>query len=158
MSDYTQNLGVNSQSAALLHTLQRHRDILQDYSHEFNKTKANILAYRDREDLLGAVHRDIDAYKNSSRQDLYLKEHDHLRNSDRLVDEQISIALATKENMKGQKNALTSITQKMTALANRFPLINGLIQRINLRKKRDSIIISLVISACVILLLLYALH
>lgn len=60
MSDYTQNLGVNSQSAALLHTLQRHRDILQDYSHEFHKTKANILAYRDREDLLGAVHRDIE--------------------------------------------------------------------------------------------------
>ena len=29
MSDYTQSLSVNSQSAALLHTLQRHRDILQ---------------------------------------------------------------------------------------------------------------------------------
>ena len=29
MSDYTNGLGGNSHSAALLHTLQRHRDILQ---------------------------------------------------------------------------------------------------------------------------------
>lgn len=59
MSDYTQNLSVNSQSAALLHTLQRHRDILQDYSHEFQKTKANILATKERGELLGNIRRDI---------------------------------------------------------------------------------------------------
>ena len=60
MSDYMQNLSVNSQSAALLHTLQRHRDILQDYSHEFQKTKANIITYKEREELLGSVRRDIE--------------------------------------------------------------------------------------------------
>ena len=59
MSDYTQNISMSSPSAALLHTLQRHRDILQDYSHEFHKTKANISAIREREDLLGSVRRDI---------------------------------------------------------------------------------------------------
>ena len=60
MADYRQNLGGNAQSSALLHTLQRHRDILQDYSHEFLKTKANITSYREREDLLGSVRRDIE--------------------------------------------------------------------------------------------------
>jgi len=59
MAEYTQSISSASPSAALLHTLKRHRDILQDYSQEFQKTKANINAIREREDLLGSVHRDI---------------------------------------------------------------------------------------------------
>ena len=75
----------------------------QDYSHEFRKTKSNIHAHREREDLLGSVRRDIEwvsligcftimwltmhcysAYKSSSgvnnrRTDMYLKENEHLR-------------------------------------------------------------------------------
>ena len=54
------NSAVSSSNAALLHTLQRHRDILQDYSHEFQKTRSNIVAQREREDLLGSVRRDIE--------------------------------------------------------------------------------------------------
>lgn len=74
---------MTSPSSALLHTLQRHRDILQDYSQEFLKTKANITACREREELLGSVKRDIDAYKSSSglnrRSEIYLKENEHIR-------------------------------------------------------------------------------
>ena len=29
-------------NAAMLHTLQRHRDIFQDFQHEYNKVKSNI--------------------------------------------------------------------------------------------------------------------
>lgn len=52
--------GMNSGSAALLHTMQRHREILQDYSNEFRKTKSNIQQYRQREDLMGGVRRDME--------------------------------------------------------------------------------------------------
>ncbi|KAL8198998.1 UNVERIFIED_CONTAM: hypothetical protein K2H54_031493 [Gekko kuhli] len=40
----------------------------------------------------------------------------------------------------------------------RFPAVNSLIQRINLRKRRDSLILGGVIGICTILLLLYAFH
>ncbi|XP_041348639.1 Golgi SNAP receptor complex member 1-like isoform X2 [Gigantopelta aegis] len=160
MVEYTQTVSMNS--PALLHTLQRHRDILQDYTHEFQKTEANIAFLREREDLLGSVHRDINSYKNSSglnrRTDLYLKENDHIRSSERMIDDQISIAIATKENLQSQKSMLGTISQKMNSLGNRFPLINSLMQRINIRKRRDSIILGLVIAVCVILLILYAFH
>ena len=92
-------------SAALQHTLQRHRDILHDYTTEFQKTKSHLQSKKEREDLLGSVRRDIEwdllivgllllmeltyfviyfsAYKNDSgrnrRTDLYLKENEHLR-------------------------------------------------------------------------------
>ncbi|XP_064856395.1 Golgi SNAP receptor complex member 1-like isoform X3 [Oncorhynchus nerka] len=94
MAEYTSTPGVTSLNAALMHTLQRHRDILQDYTHEFHKTKANFLAIREREDLLGSVRKDIETYKsgsgvNNRRTELFLKEHEHLRNSDRLMDDTI---------------------------------------------------------------------
>uniref|UniRef100_A0AAA9SBX6 Golgi SNAP receptor complex member 1 n=1 Tax=Bos taurus TaxID=9913 RepID=A0AAA9SBX6_BOVIN len=94
MAEYTSSAGVPSLNAALMHTLQRHRDILQDYTHEFHKTKANFVAIRERENLMGSVRKDIESYKsgsgvNNRRTELFLKEHDHLRNSDRLIEETI---------------------------------------------------------------------
>uniref|UniRef100_A0A3P8ZNE2 Golgi SNAP receptor complex member 1 n=2 Tax=Esox lucius TaxID=8010 RepID=A0A3P8ZNE2_ESOLU len=163
MAEYTSTPAVTSLNAALMHTLQRHRDILQDYTHEFHKTKANFLAIREREDLLGSVRKDIETYKsgsgvNNRRTELFLKEHEHLRNSDRLMDDTISIAMATKENMTSQRGLLKSIQSRVNTLANRFPAINNLIQRINLRKRRDSLILGGVIGICTVLLLLYAFH
>eukprot|EP00064_Thunnus_orientalis_P012051 superscaffoldBa00001802_g12085 len=84
MAEYTNTPGASSHNAALMHTLQRHRDILQDYTHEFHKTKSNFFSLREREDLLGSVHRDIESYKsgsgvNNRRTELFLKEHEHLR-------------------------------------------------------------------------------
>ncbi|KAI2656268.1 Golgi SNAP receptor complex member 1 [Labeo rohita] len=84
MAEYTSTPGVTSLNAALMHTLQRHRDILQDYTHEFHKTKSNFMAIREREDLLGSVRKDIETYKsgsgvNNRRTELFLKEHEHLR-------------------------------------------------------------------------------
>uniref|UniRef100_A0A8C7FC80 Golgi SNAP receptor complex member 1 n=1 Tax=Oncorhynchus kisutch TaxID=8019 RepID=A0A8C7FC80_ONCKI len=153
MAEYTSTPGVTSLNAALMHTLQRHRDILQDYTHEFHKTKANFLAIREREDLLGSVRKDIETYKsgsgvNNRRTELFLKEHEHLRN----------IAMATKENMTSQRGLLKSIQSRVNTLANRFPAINNLVQRLNLRKRRDSLILGGVIGVCTILLLLYAFH
>ncbi|KAI9538538.1 Golgi SNAP receptor complex member 1 [Dissostichus eleginoides] len=172
MAEYTNAPGSTSLNAALMHTLQRHRDILQDYTHEFHKTKGNFLAIREREDLLGSVRKDIETYKsgsgvNNRRTELFLKEHEHLRNSDRLMDDTISIAMATKENMTSQRGFLKSIQSRVNTLAivcrtkkkkahNRLEA-EGLV-RINLRKRRDSLILGTVIGVCTILLLLYAFH
>ncbi|KAG0410476.1 hypothetical protein HPB47_012399, partial [Ixodes persulcatus] len=152
--------------ATVVHTLQRHRDILQDYAREFQKTRANVQAQRQRDLLLGSVRKDIESYKNSSslsrRSDGFLKEHEHLRN----------IAMRTKDELMSQRNALKAIQTKMTTLAirvgefvhilndddDRFPMINSLVQRINLRKRRDSIILGLLIGTCTVLLLLYITH
>lgn len=146
---------------AVQHTLQRHREILQDYTQEFRKTQDNYRARREREDLLRSVRKDIDSFKSSSgglnrRMDMYLKESEHVRNSDRLIDEQISIALDTREHLVSQRHTFKKFQTRMHDLSNRFPMISSLVQRINFRKRRDSIILGLVISVCVILLLMYA--
>ncbi|KAK6640674.1 hypothetical protein RUM44_012371 [Polyplax serrata] len=151
-----------SPTPPLLHTVQRHKEILQDYIQEFNKTQANYKARKEREDLLKSVRNDIDNYKVSNglnrRMDLNLKENDHIRNSNNLVDEQISIAMETRDHLTSQRIIFKRFQTRINDLSNRFPLINSLIQRIHIRKRRDSIILGLVFVTCTVLLLLYAFH
>jgi len=45
---------------AAIHTIQRHRDILQDYSQEFKKTQTNLRSRREREELLHGVKKEIE--------------------------------------------------------------------------------------------------
>jgi Golgi SNAP receptor complex protein 1 len=85
----------NSQQASTTnqdHTLQRHREILRDYTQEFEKTKRNILSIREREKLLSltttskldkmnnmGLNNRTAANNNNSSTSLYLKEFDHLK-------------------------------------------------------------------------------
>jgi len=145
---------------ALIHTIQRHRDILQDYSQEFRRTQNNLRSRKEREELLQGVKSEIDSSKTalSRRMDLYVKEHDHLKNSERLVDEQISIAIDTKENLVNQRMAFKKIQSRINDLSSRFPAISNLIQKINLKKRKDTIIIGCVFGVCTFLFILYTFH
>ncbi|KAJ8956338.1 hypothetical protein NQ318_015076 [Aromia moschata] len=140
--------------AAMLHTLQRHRDILADLSRDFRKTNSQRESRREREDLL----RGSESYRSdgvNNRRDMYLKENQHAHNSDRLLNEQISIAVETREHLTSQRQTLKRLQTRFNDISNRYPMISSLIQRINVRKRRDSIIIGLVVSLCTILMLVY---
>ncbi|MGH0173348.1 UNVERIFIED_CONTAM: hypothetical protein FKN15_010787 [Acipenser sinensis] len=134
MAEYTNTAGVTSLNAALMHTLQRHRDILQMLalgnhvkvvmqeipSAIYRKTPGALKERYFGTDLsVSALHK---SYKsgsgvNNRRTELFLKEHEHLRNSDRLIDDTISIAMATKENMTSQRGILKSIQSRVNTLA-----------------------------------------
>ncbi|XP_065184116.1 Golgi SNAP receptor complex member 1-like [Sycon ciliatum] len=148
-------------SSALLHTRQRHHDILQDYRQEFNKTKAHVHALQEREDLIGSVRQDINAHKTASgsmnrRTETYMKEHNHLQGSEKAADEALGVAMGARESLSSQRRLLSSINSQVTGLSSRFPALNSLMQRINFRKRRDSIILGSVIAGCIILLILYS--
>ncbi|KAM5180771.1 Golgi SNAP receptor complex member 1 [Mantella aurantiaca] len=145
MAEYSSTAGVTSINAALMHTLQRHRDILQFWS---PVNQQNVLK-RDRVQRMAT---------KLIRRLAELPDKERFSSSDRLIEETISIAMATKENMTSQRGMLKSIQSRMNTLANRFPAVNNLIQRINLRKRRDSLILGSIIGICTILLLLYAFH
>lgn len=78
--------------------------------------------------------------------------------SSSLVNDQINIAIETKEHLLSQRHQFKRLQTRFNDLSNRFPLISSLMQRINIKKRRDSMILGCVIGVCTILLILYALH
>ncbi|CAG9559376.1 unnamed protein product [Danaus chrysippus] len=143
---------------ATMHTIKRHREILMDYQQEFDRTSARVSARREREELLGGGMGGGAPSVGLSRRDQYGKEAAHLHSSHILVDEQINIAMEAREHLTSQRQAFKRMQTRFNDIANRFPMLNSLIYRINARKRRDSLIIGVVVAVCTFLLLLYAFH
>jgi len=99
MSQYCEQM---QNASAAMYTLQRHREILHDYTNEFHKTRNNIEAQLNREQLLGPVKKETGYHFYSSpiliihflpnfsfvrgfrtttnkKNDLYMKENEHIR-------------------------------------------------------------------------------
>ncbi|KJH52457.1 vesicle transport v-SNARE protein [Dictyocaulus viviparus] len=109
---------------AVQHTLRRHREILRDYSTEFRRARDNVFQQLQRESLLlGGVNestKEGSCLNNRVKgSDLYLKENEHITSCDKLLDEQMSIAVATKGNLQRQGMNLRGIGKKMDTLASK---------------------------------------
>lgn len=146
-------------NTAATHTLQRHHEISQDYRREFERTKSNIRNFKSREDLLmnntNNSDMNIPGGLSSRRQDHYIREMGMLNNSSRTIDRYIDNALEIKKGLVDQRRIFTDITYKVKTLTNRFPLMNSLMQKIKIKKRKDSLVLGCVIALCFIFLLFY---
>ena len=91
MSDSIGVTEITDTTNANVHTLQRHREILRDYTHEYEKTKRNIVSFKEREKLLSlsgkndglgnskGLNNRRNENNNNNATSLYLKEYDHLK-------------------------------------------------------------------------------
>jgi len=160
MAGLAAGAGAGGGGAAIHHTLQRHAEILQDYRQEFSKTSANIASMMEREELLSSVSSDISHYRGkeqgrNQKMDSLQRELEHTRNSERLIDEQINIALETRDNLVNQREIIKAVQTKLNDLSSKFPMINSLVNKINLRKRRDTIILGAVIGLCLVFMIWY---
>uniref|UniRef100_A0A6G1SFS6 Golgi SNAP receptor complex member 1 n=1 Tax=Aceria tosichella TaxID=561515 RepID=A0A6G1SFS6_9ACAR len=86
-----------------------------------------------------------------------LRESGHLTNSERLLDEQYELAWKTRENLMHQRSAISSMRESLNNITGRFTVVNDLVKRIKIRKRRDTIIVAIVFSICLGLLLYHML-
>lgn len=148
-------------NTAATHTLQRHYEICQDYRREFERTKSNIRNFKTREDQLmnnnnHPTDSDINAPSlNSRRQDYYLREMGYLNNSNKLIDRNLELASLIKKDLTDQRRLFMKITHKIKTMTNRFPLMNNILQRIKIKKRKDSLVLGFVIALCLIFLIIY---
>ena len=146
LSDFTER---HPPSAASHHTLQRHGEILKDYRQEYIQTRENISALIKRHNLLySGTNSNSSSGLSSNRMDILLRESEHVRHSERLIDDQISIAIEAREALANQRQTFKAIQTKLNDISNRFPMINNLVQKINLRKRRDAIILAVIVGLC----------
>jgi len=134
--------------------IQRHREVLNDYERDSQRTKASVKAALDRATLLSGVRNDINAYKSSAAEQL-LTERGHIDSSHRMVDDTLEQAYETRAEFARQRSSLSGINSRMAGVISSMPGINNLLGMIKTRRRRDSIIIGCVIGLCVIFLLNY---
>ncbi|KAJ3965631.1 snare region anchored in the vesicle membrane C-terminus-domain-containing protein [Lentinula raphanica] len=141
-------------SSSMLRAIQRHRELFQDNSRELKRTKASVQQALDQANLLSGVRNDIDAYKSSAADSL-LAERGRIDSSHRMTDDLLDQAYETRADLARQRSSLSGINTRMTNVLNTMPGINNLVSMIKSRRRRDSIILGVVIGVCVILILSY---
>ncbi|CAL8077578.1 unnamed protein product [Calicophoron daubneyi] len=178
----TPPIGLTAGQMSQLHTAKRHREILRDYTQEFRQTKAKILAFREREDLLGSVYRDLvnregasgnaatgdgisvsatgagnraTLTSQSSSTRLLMDEQEKYHHSSRLMDEHLAAASTIRAALRAQRKALLNASSGLHNLTARFPRVKQLISKIDWRHRQDSLVLGLVIAFCVAFLIIY---
>ncbi|ORZ22533.1 Golgi SNAP receptor complex member 1-like protein [Absidia repens] len=142
---------------SMIHMLERHKNILYDYTKEFRRIKANIKAVRDKAELMSQVQDEIRIFNagTSDNADYYLTERNRVESSHRLTDMVLDQAYATRQDISRQGRTIHGFNTKVTGIMGRIPGINSIIGRINTRRKRDTLIMAGVVSACIILITMY---
>ncbi|KAG8811953.1 hypothetical protein FRC17_002266 [Serendipita sp. 399] len=99
----------------MLHTIQRHRDVLQDYKTEYRRTKTNLGHALDRANLLNNVRSDIRSYKtaHSTTTDALLAERGRIDSSHRMTDDMLAQAYETRADMSRQRADIAGINTRM---------------------------------------------
>ncbi|KAL1925623.1 uncharacterized protein VTP21DRAFT_506 [Calcarisporiella thermophila] len=154
MNEFTERPSANRISSSLVHVIQRHRDMLYDYSKEFRKTRANLRSMREHNELLSQIRDDMNKPSSSNTEHL-LTERNRIDNSHRMTDMLLEQAYSTRENLDKQRSLLQGANRRLVGLVGQIPGINTLINRIHTRRRRDTFIMAGVISTCICLILLY---
>ncbi|CAK9865153.1 unnamed protein product [Sphagnum jensenii] len=132
--------------------LARHRDILHEFSQEFQRTRNNMSSTRKHAELLTSVRNDISEYKVCSSS---LPLEIMLQLLGMQVDEVISQAQATKGALAAQHSAFMEIQGKLKQLGDRFPVIRSLLGAIKRKRSKDTSILAGVITVCSFLIIIY---
>lgn len=152
---------VSSGSSEILsHTLTRHQEIFNDLSQEFKRLRSSLKARREHETLLQSftsfdnANGDVERSSNSAEEAL-LKEQARLQSSTGHIDNVILHAQATLGALVFQRSTFGNIGSKISNVSSRLPSVNHVLSAIRRRKSMDTIVLSLVASACTVFILIY---
>ena len=146
-------------AAASMHVLQRHREILHDFTQEFNKTSANLKVSDERSQLLSSVQNDLREARKSTGAgaDALLRERNAIQSSSRMADDVLGQASAQLDALDEQSSTFKAVGSRLTELALVSPQLNSMMGYIAHRKKREKLILGVAISLCAGSLMLYSL-
>uniref|UniRef100_A0AC35G272 Golgi SNAP receptor complex member 1 n=1 Tax=Panagrolaimus sp. PS1159 TaxID=55785 RepID=A0AC35G272_9BILA len=102
------------------HAVRRYHDVLKDYMHEFHRVREVVEKQMDREDLLGgSTSQDGDTFLNNRNRssELLLQEHEHITNTERMLDDQIKSAfIQDAQEVEDLLKQLEEANQKLEVL------------------------------------------
>jgi Golgi SNAP receptor complex protein 1 len=135
-----------------LQQLIRHKEILQENWKQFIQLRSSITSERNKLNLLFNVNKSLDERKNIDEMDYINEESQRVNGMNNVTDDLIQRAYETRDSLLNQRSVLQRSSNKLLSTLGNIPGVNSLISKINTRRKRDAVILGLLISVCILLL------
>ncbi|KAJ1733824.1 protein transport protein gos1 [Coemansia sp. Benny D160-2] len=134
--------------------LERHRGLYNDYLREFQRYQSNVHNALARSDLMG------DADTSGGRaaaidvgdRDRLVAERGRIDQAHTDIDMVLDQAFSVRQDLSEQRVFLSGATSRMVDVTERIPGINLLLGRIRSRKRKEKVILAIVISVCISIL------
>ena len=138
------------------HTLQRHRDVLQEYADELRRLRRDAEDAAERESLLGGrAGSSASGGPDESAEARLIRERARIAGSASAMDDIISVAQNTARELFAQRGILQNAGAKILTMTSKFPVLNNLVLAIKRKKNKDAMILAAVVAACTTFVLLY---
>ncbi|CAA91211.1 SNARE Gos1 [Schizosaccharomyces pombe] len=132
-------------------------------SHSMATIKSHFERLKRDEQLLNGVLKKYDAKQEvlspeelrDAQNFLEMQEANSLDNSIRGTNELLERAYATREDFDYQNSVLGNVTNRINGAAMSIPFINQILRKTSIRRRRDSIILALLISVLMLLFLFF---
>jgi len=146
-----------SQHALLV---KRYREILFDCSADFKKTSAAVARRREAMELFRGASSDklnngVDGSNRDPAMEQLLRERNAIGNSIQSATSVLGQAEAVHSELKVQGTGLRGIGGRVLGIAANVPGLNRLVDGIRKKRNKDDMIVSFVISGCILFTLWY---
>ena len=126
--------------------IKRYQEIHFDYNSEFKNTSSTVQRKRESLELFqSSKNLHTNTGQDSSVAKL-LRERNSIAQSMRSINEVISQAFETRSSLSHQRSTLTNSAGGLSGLASNVPSFNRLIDGINKKRTRESVIVAIVIA------------
>lgn len=142
-------------SAMQKHT-GRFEEIVLEKQRLLRRLQQDFLKRKERAQLLTRVQADINMHHEENEAIRHLAtEQDSLRHTQRRLNEVLSQADMTREKLRAQRQTFNNVADKAVQIAERIPFINGLLKRIDAKRRRDAVVVAVVVAVCLFLIFLF---
>ncbi|EMR09494.1 hypothetical protein PNEG_02083 [Pneumocystis murina B123] len=138
--------------------VERHIEILEKHKEEYEKMNVSLEidyyffhSFRKRENQIIKKLIILKIILKNNESDYFLEESNRIDNSHNMTDEILLQAYTTRDDFYHQKDMLHDMNQRMLRATNFISGIKYFISKINTKRKKNNLILSFVISACIIM-------
>ncbi|PIA19722.1 V-snare-domain-containing protein [Coemansia reversa NRRL 1564] len=133
--------------------LERHKSMYNDYLREFQRYQANVQAALARTELLGNGAENGRGAVDVSDRDRLVDERMRIDQTHTDIDMVLDQAFSVRQDLAEQRTIISSATAKMVNVTERIPGVNMLLGRIRSRKRREKVVLAIVLATCISILL-----
>ncbi|KAJ2157043.1 protein transport protein gos1 [Coemansia sp. RSA 552] len=130
--------------------LDRHRAMYNDYVREFQRYQSNVQSALSRAELLDGA--DGGQAADTSDRSRLVGERVRIDQAHTDIDAVLDQAFSVRQELFEQRSVVGGATSRLVDVTERIPGINLLLGRIRSRKRREKVVLAMVIAVCVSIL------
>jgi len=145
MEAYLASNSTASGNPTMVHTLERHTEILNDYKKEYRKRKGSLTLAREQHELLSGARAKEKGGATTAQQSLYA-ERAAVTGASGAADAALSQGNSLREQLEHQRAMFASMMQRMETVSGSMPGLTKLIAQIKHKRRRDVMVLALTFS------------